>query len=132
MDNIVYTLALAAKAAGVPPALLLSLCFAESNFRNVVVPHDGHSASYGVCQMKANTARWVANRYNLQWAGPSSLLEPSQNAVYAAHYLHYQIRRYRKNQDCAVDAYNKGTCVSGQSEYVRKVRRIQRRKEWLL
>ena len=47
----------AAKAVGVPGALLLAICTHESNLQNVIAPQDHGSPSYGLCQVKQDTAK---------------------------------------------------------------------------
>src|SRR4051794_24242990 len=102
--ELITILTQTAASAGLPPALLLSVCFTESNLHNVVVPHDGHSASWGMCQVKLATAREFEKGIY-----PSHLLRPETNARIAAKYLARQIKRYKGNVRCGVDAYNKGT-----------------------
>lgn len=124
--EIVTILTQAAKAVGVSPALLLSVCWVETNHRNVDVPHDGHSASRGICQVKDATASDMEPDIY-----PSSLSNPEVNARVAAKYLKKQIKRYNGQIWCAVDAYNKGTMKSCDSIYVRKVKEKMRKKPWI-
>lgn len=129
--ELIALLTLAASQAGVPPALLLSVCYTESNFRNVVSPHDGKSASYGICQVKAATARMV--KVNL--TDTAYLMEEKVNAKVAAKYLKYQLSRYDGNWDCAVAAYNRGSVQCNadviEKRYVKKVRKTLKEKSWI-
>jgi soluble lytic murein transglycosylase-like protein len=104
MTPIIAAIISAAKAASVPPALLLSICAAESNFRNVVSPSDGGSASFGPCQVKLGTARLFNKRVRAE-----DLLKPEVSTKYAALYLSYQLVRYGHNYRFAVAAYNSGS-----------------------
>jgi soluble lytic murein transglycosylase-like protein len=103
--TMIETIIAAAKLASVPPALLLSICSAESDLRSRVNVQDGDSASYGVCQLKLATARMID-----PMAGPSLLLDPEYNAMIAAYYVAYQMQRYPGDEDCVIAAYNAGTC----------------------
>jgi soluble lytic murein transglycosylase-like protein len=97
-----------AKTYSISPLLLIAICNTESNFRNVINVNDGGSASYGVCQVKLATARFIERRE----VAPSELLNPSVNLTIAAKYLAYQTRRYGdKETDCIVSAYNAGSCL---------------------
>lgn len=93
---------IAAKKVGVSGALLLAICTHETNLRNVLIPADGQSATYGVCQVKFETAEMLG------YSGkPKGLMDPATNAYWAAQYLKYQENRY--NDGCkAVAAYNAG------------------------
>ena len=102
--STIAAIAAAAKAAAIPPALLLSVCFTESGFRNTLSPTDGKSASYGVCQVKLATARMFNPKVHA-----STLMNPKVNAMYAAIYLKYQLRRYGYDVRRAVCAYNSGS-----------------------
>lgn len=102
--DIISIITAAAKAAAVPPALLLAICHVETGHRNVFSPVDGKRASYGVCQVQLRTARTFSPK-----AHPSSLLNPEENARYAALYLAYQLHRYDDSWSCAALAYNRGT-----------------------
>lgn len=95
---------LAAKAAKVPPALLLAICVHESGLSNALVPQDGHSPTYGICQVKYETAQMIGYK-----GSASKLMVPSENAKWAALYLKYQLDRYEDSWVYAVAAYNAGS-----------------------
>ena len=100
----------AAKAAKVSGTLLLAICTHESGLKNVTVPHDGGSPTYGVCQVKLGTAR------QLGFTGTVlELLQPEVNAKYAARYLAYQQSRYGDFNWCKLSAaYNSGSYNASQ------------------
>jgi soluble lytic murein transglycosylase-like protein len=106
---------MAGLVTGVDPALLSSLCFVESNHNiNAYVHQDGGTPSYGLCQVKLETAR------ALGFTGRAEeLMDPSSNALYAALYLKRQHKRYG-TWEKAVSAYNCGHAC-GNKSYVRKV-----------
>lgn len=94
----------AAKSVGVPGALLLAICTHESNLKNVMVPHDGGSPSYGICQIKEATAN------SLGFKGKArELMNPTVNAKFSAKYLKMQLERYDGDWCKATAAYNAGT-----------------------
>jgi soluble lytic murein transglycosylase-like protein len=93
----------AAKAAKVSGSLLLAICMHETGLKNVTVRQDGGSPTYGLCQVKYETAQ------GLGYDGmPDGLLIPETNAKYAALYLKKQLIRYDYDQNKAVAAYNAG------------------------
>lgn len=103
--SLVQTLIVAAKMFSVPPALLLSICSAESDFRPRTNLHDGGSASYGACQIKLGTAHMFDKKI-----GPALLSENPVNARIAAEYIRYQMDRYPDDLECVIVAYNAGSC----------------------
>lgn len=96
----------AAKIVGVPGHLLLAICTHESNLINILVPHDNGSPSYGLCQIKANTAKMLGFH-----GLPIGLMDPQINAKYAALYLKMQLNRYDGDWIKATSAYNSGTYI---------------------
>jgi len=103
MDYSAIIMAIA-KTVGVPGHLLLAICTHESNLQNVLVPHDKGSPSYGLCQVKANTAKMLG--FN---GLPIGLMDPEVNVKYAAKYLKMQLKRYDGDWCKGVAAYNSGT-----------------------
>ena len=94
----------AAKAANVSGPLLLAICMHESGLSNINVPLDGGSTSYGLCQLKENTASLFGFDNESE-----NLNNPKTNAKYAALYLKYQLNRYDGSWVMATAAYNSGT-----------------------
>ena len=92
-----------AKTVGVPGALLLAICTHESHLQNVVAPQDHGSPSYGLCQIKQDTAK--AMGYTGDGQG---LMNPDTNVRYAAQYLKMQLERYDGDWCKATSAYNAG------------------------
>lgn len=115
----------AAKAAKVSGPLLLAICMHESNLKNVLVPHDGGSPTYGICQVKLGTAQMLG------YVGDGQgLMVPEENAKWAAEYLKYQKERYDKDWCKAVAAYNAGrynpsTVSPGYPKNLKYVRKVQ-------
>jgi soluble lytic murein transglycosylase-like protein len=96
---------------GVPGSLLLAICTHESHLKNVVSPNDHGSPSYGICQIKEDTAR------DYGFDGKSSdLLNPYINVWYSAQYLYHQLDRYDFNWCMAAAAYNAGRYLPSKTE----------------
>lgn len=95
---------LATKLFGLPVGLLPSLCWVESNHRNLINFQDGGSPSTGVCQIKFTTAKRFKS--NLK---PSELMNPEVNIMLAGQYLAWQLKRYNGDVVKAVAAYNSGS-----------------------
>ncbi len=88
-----------------PPGLLSALCWVESNHKVTAInAQDGGSASYGVCQIKLDTARMLGYKGTVK-----TLKEPAVNVYWAGRYLKYQLDRYSGDPRKAVAAYNAGT-----------------------
>lgn len=120
---IIGTVIKAAQASHVAPALLLALCTVESTLKPKAINHyDGGSASYGVCQIKLETAVVVSDVKTTK-----QLMRPNINAKVAGLYLSKQLIRYNYNLECAIAAYNAGSCRFNKNgliknrKYVRKV-----------
>ncbi len=103
-----------------PPGLLSSLCFVESNHKTEAVHiNDGKTNSYGVCQIKLETAKWLGFK-----GTATELMKPKVNIYYAGKYLARNLKRYHGNVNKAVTAYNKGHADSDKivlSKYTTKV-----------
>lgn len=117
---------LAAKKIGVSGALLLAICTHETGLRNVTVQQDGGSASYGICQVKKDTAKMLGYKVK-----GKDLMNPAVNAEVAASYLRFQLNRYNNNMCRGVAAYNSGrfnaySKVSYWPRNLKYVKRIQK------
>lgn len=112
--DMLKILTLAAKKVGIAPSLLVAVCHTETNLKNVHNMNDGGSASYGVCQVKHETSRWMAKLYRdekmARWT-EADLKIPAKNAEAAAKYLKYQLKRYDNNWCAAIAAYNAGSAI---------------------
>ena len=100
-----------------PPGLLESLCYVESKHQvNAIHKADGDTDSYGICQIKLETARWLGFHGTAK-----QLMVPKTNIYYAAKYLSVQRKRYKGSLQKAVVAYNMGHARTTESAYSRKV-----------
>lgn len=124
ITTIFKTIAIALQLHGSYPKLMYSICWVESNHRNVNNPDDGGSPSYGYCQIKLKTANWMKEKYGIPGPKltPADLNTAEINIFYASLYMKYQLNRYKGDLNCAISAYNAGRCISGnQNTYVKKV-----------
>lgn len=88
-----------------PPGLLSALCWVESNHKTAAInQYDGDSPSYGVCQIKLETAKSMGFR-----GDSKALMKPEINIKWSAKYLKRQMTRYDNDPRKAVAAYNAGT-----------------------
>lgn len=106
-----------------PQGLLSAVCHVESRHTPAAInQYDGNSPSYGICQIKLSTARYLG------FSGTAkTLMRPEVNILYAGKYLKRQLTRYKGDSRKAVAAYNAGTYKEKQNRapanltYVRKV-----------
>lgn len=112
----------AADKVEIPREILLALCWNESSFRTKGVTHvDGGTLSYGICQIKLDTAQYMDKVYKHKIPVTAAKLEdPKFNAFYAAKFLKFQFNRYDGDWMLAVDAYNKFNAISTHTQYVKR------------
>lgn len=109
-------------ALALPAFLLQSVCWVETNHRNIDNMNDGGSPSYGICQIKLGTAKWLHEKHKLHGTVSEENLRTEEvNAFYAGLYLKWQLSRYNGNINKAVSAYNAGTFTNKNKKYVYKV-----------
>lgn len=121
--QVVSTIEQAATRVGVPVELMLAIAWVESSCRANLQPRlDGTTPSYGLFQIKLETARWVDSVYRHKRAATAAKLNnPYMNAFYASKFMKLLLKRYKGNQAMAIDAYNKGGVVCTESVYVKRV-----------
>lgn len=86
-----------------PEGLLSSLCYVESrHIASIVHKDDGPSHSYGICQVKFETAKYLGFTGTVE-----QLMNPKINIYYAGKYLQKQILRYN-DINKGIVAYNRG------------------------
>src|SRR5271166_6134158 len=97
-----------------PPGLLESVCWIESNHRpDSVNWKDGSGPSYGICQVKKETCEELGIT--------GDLLDATENIACAGAFLRFNYNKYH-DWKRAVCAYNKGHSDSdGNNRYTRKV-----------
>lgn len=111
---------------GINWKLVAAICTVESGLNNVDNLKDNGSASYGVCQIKANTAKFIIDKYKLPMNKKNTvaiLRNINYNLILASYYVKWQSSRY-KDIDCIIKSYNAGSCKSLKSNnYLKKVKR---------
>lgn len=121
--DVIQSVVWAADKAEIPRSLLLAVCYGESNFntKKKLTHMDGKTLSFGICQVKLESAQWLDLycKHKMK-VTPLRLNDHKVNAFYAAKLLKYQLKRYKGNWQLAVDAYNKGTAISSKSGYVKR------------
>lgn len=100
----IETILAVAKTVKVSGPLLLAICTHESGLHNTVRPQDGHSPTYGICQVKLETAQMLGYKGNAD-----NLMVPEINIYWAAQYVKYQTERYGDDWCKIVSAYNSGS-----------------------
>jgi hypothetical protein len=97
-------------------SLFMAICSVESDYRNIS-KMDGKSMSYGPCQIKCSTARIYNEDLNCE-----DLRMSHVSIVYAGMHLKDLLSRYKK-EDCAIKAYNAGSCRKNNYKYLNKVKK---------
>lgn len=118
---LVTIIQIAAMLNGVNPDVLVSLCTVETHLRNVINHQDGNSASYGICQVKLETAKMFSPNITAK-----DLMKPEINADIAAKYLRKQIDRYEGDVHCGLAAYNAGRCNKNDFGVIRNVKYVNK------
>ncbi len=90
----------AAHRYSIPPALLLAIIHAESNFNPYAVSHKG---AVGLMQLMPSTARWMAPGVSRK-----QLFNPATNIELGARYLRYLANRYNGDARKILVAWNAG------------------------
>jgi len=107
----------AAKAYNVPPRLLYGIARAESNLNpEAINKHDKGSPSYGLCQLKLSTARFLGFKGKV-----ADLKDPYINSFFAAKYLRYTYLMNHKSWERAISSFNAGHYTSKNKKYVKNV-----------
>lgn len=97
-----------------PPHLLEAVCYVESEHDVLAInKKDGKSPSYGICQVKYETAKELGFNGTRE-----QLMLPNRNIYYAAKYLRKQMNRYNGRTCWAVQAYNRGSAHDCNGRYV--------------
>ena len=112
---------------GISPALLTAICWQESHHQNVINWNDGNSHSYGVCQLKLETAKTV-----IPGITENELMIPPVNIFIAAKYLKRHIKTYYR-EDIVISRYNggyKNGKITNQ-KYVNSVLKHKKNKSWI-
>ncbi|WP_296903827.1 transglycosylase SLT domain-containing protein [Thermotoga sp.] len=116
LEDLWRTINEVARETNIDPILLVSVIDVESDFRNVI----GLYGELGMMQIKKETARMVANVYNLEppESGWTELIWNYRlNIKYGAHYLKYLYNKF-KDLRLALEYYNGG---NSRKAYAKKI-----------
>lgn len=127
-NYVINAIITAANAEGIPPKYLLAMARVESSMNpKALNANDGGSPSFGLFQIKVNTALQVginARECNIRSKRvykSCKLFGARTNAKAAAKYLAWQLKRYDWNMAKAISAYNAGS-FRGNYKYWLKVK----------
>lgn len=132
--SIVSDLVWAADVVGVPRELLVPLCWGEGVSAKLQGKNPTHldgkgknrTLSFGICQVKLETAQFMDYVYKLKIKATAKRLEDTKiNSYYAAKYLKYQLDKYDGDWFLAVDAYNKHIAISNNTKYVKAFKKFK-------
>lgn len=106
-----------------PPKIISSICYVETRHQEDKINFsDGGSPSYGICQVKLETAQFLGFE-----GSEEELMDPEINIKYAAKYFRHQLDRYQGNVQKAIIAYNRGSAKNfTKTKYSDKVNNIWR------
>jgi hypothetical protein len=128
-NTILAILTKAAMSAKVSAVLLVAICSHESQDFTLTYNHkDGGSPSYGICQVKEATARWLGFKGKTK-----ELMNPKVNATYAAKYLAKHADNYGEEDWCKVTAaynagrYNESPVYPGYPRNIKYIRLVQKK-----
>lgn len=103
-DQIAEALLRGEQASGVDALLLMSVMEEESAYR---IRARSRRGAIGLMQLRPATARAVADRHDIAWAGKESLYEPRVNVRIGAAYL-AELKSSMESWDLALTAYHRG------------------------
>lgn len=102
----------------IPYKLLLAICKVESSLNplasNTNEPNGYHS--HGLCQIQYRTAKWLGFKGKVE-----HLYYAKINALWAAKYIKYQLKKYKGNWNDTIAAYNAGKVYKRNGKYINQV-----------
>ena len=87
------------------PFFLYAVIENESSFNPEAI---GTSGEIGLMQIRPETAKWVAKKFDLAWAGKKSLRDPAQNIRIGAAFMSYLRKKFDSHGRLYLAAYNMG------------------------
>lgn len=90
---------------GLDPVFILAIIKTESKFNPLAV---GRHGEVGLMQIKPDTAKWIAHKYNLPWNGEQTLNSPCANIKIGLAYMNYLRGKFDKKALKYISAYNMG------------------------
>lgn len=90
---------------GFDPIFLMSVIQGESSFRPDMV---GGVGEIGLMQIRPETGKWIAEKFNMKWNGNNSLFDPVTNVRIGAAFLSFLRDRFDSHAQLYLAAYNMG------------------------
>lgn len=94
-----------AQTYNIDPYLIMSIIKSESNFESDAV---SHKSATGLMQIMEPTAKWLAEKMELDSFDYSQITDPALNINMGCYYIDYLLDRYDGNVENALAAYNAG------------------------
>lgn len=90
---------------GFDPIFLMSVIQGESSFRPDMI---GGVGEVGLMQIRPETGKWIAGKFNMKWKGTKSLYDPVTNVRIGAAFLSFLRDRFDSHAQLYLAAYNMG------------------------
>ncbi len=104
--QVAHTILAESDKYGFDPIFLMAVIENESSFNPEVV---GGHGEIGLMQLTPETAKWVAEMYDLPWKGVKSLKNPRTNIELGSAYLAYLREKFDFHSQLYLAAYNMGS-----------------------
>lgn len=90
---------------GFDPIFLMSVIQGESSFRPNMI---GGVGEIGLMQIRPETGKWIAEKFDMKWKGTQSLHDPVTNVRIGAAFLSFLRDRFDSHAQLYLAAYNMG------------------------
>jgi soluble lytic murein transglycosylase len=103
--NLAWTIVTQSRKYKLDPIFVMSIIEYESSFNP---KSRGDFGEIGLMQIKPDTAKWIAQKYDIPWRGKKSLFDPCFNVKVGTAYLDYLRSRFDDHGRLYLAAYNMG------------------------
>lgn len=93
------------KAYGFDPIFIVAVIKTESTFNPSA---RGTSGEIGLMQIRPQTAKWLADKYNVEWNGEGALYDPVYNVRLGIRYFSLLRSKFQQTAYYYIPAYNMG------------------------
>lgn len=87
------------------PVFLLAIIKTESQFNTNAI---GSAGEIGLMQIKPVTAKWITEKFGVEWRGDEALKNPEYNVQVGALYFKYLQNTLKADSVKYINAYNRG------------------------
>jgi soluble lytic murein transglycosylase-like protein len=105
LDDLAETIVEEARRHDLEPAFVLAVMHVESRYDTYAV---SSKHAMGLMQILPSTGAWLAPQVGVEWVGPQTLFDPTQNVRLGVAYLRQLADRYDGDLVAALAAYNWG------------------------